>query len=113
MAGRKVLLKSIKATRKNFKEVDIGAVIERVLKDGESKFRREMMSMQGKDYIDRYLQLIEYSVPKLSRVEKTGENTNPIQINFLSSASNGVMDGVKLLSNESEVIDITDMQIDG
>lgn len=48
---------------------DIDAAIDRILKEGALKFRDEMMQLDGKAYCDRYMMLMEYIKPKLSRQE--------------------------------------------
>src|SRR5271163_2710843 len=45
-----------------------------ILNGGRQKFMVEMRKLEGKAYIDAYLALMEYSLPKMSRVESTNIN---------------------------------------
>lgn len=42
------------------------------LNGGLEKFQREMNKLQGKDYAQTFIQLLEFFKPKLSRAELTG-----------------------------------------
>ena len=48
---------------------DIDSAIDQILKEGAMKFRTEMMTLDGKAFCDRYMMLMEYIKPKLSRQE--------------------------------------------
>ena len=64
-AGRKQ--GSLNKTTKTMREFFI-AIIE----DNQKKALEELAKLKGKDYIDAYLKLAEYAVPKLSRIELAG-----------------------------------------
>ena len=72
-AGRKKGSGTTKATLiKNFTDV--------MLAGGSNKFRRELMKLKGRAYVDSYLCLLEYSLPKKARVEVTGEDGDTIKV---------------------------------
>lgn len=44
-------------------------IILKLVEEGEEKLRSEMELLEGKDYVDIYLKMMEYVLPKLSRIE--------------------------------------------
>lgn len=44
-----------------------------ILTGGGEKFKTELMKLEGKEYVQAYLSLLEYSMPKMARVEHTGD----------------------------------------
>ncbi len=44
-----------------------------ILTGNGQRFKEEMAKLQGKDFINAYLALMEYSMPKMARVEHTGD----------------------------------------
>lgn len=51
----------------------------KIIEDNQQKALDELGKLTGKDYIEAYLKLAEYAVPKLSRIEHTGDAENPIR----------------------------------
>lgn len=65
----------------------LDSIIEQIVNDGAEKFRDELLGLSGKEFVDRYSGLLEYIKPKLSRVEKVGDDDNSITINMVSTAN--------------------------
>jgi hypothetical protein len=55
------------------------AFTDDILTGGAKKFKQELQSLKGKSYVESYLALLEYCVPKQSRVTHEG-NTTEIKI---------------------------------
>lgn len=94
MAGRKKLMLGQRGTRKKkVKDVpkgDIDALIQKIVDDGATKFATELMSLEGKEYVDRFSNLLEYIKPKLSRQDVVNEGTADIHINLISASNPNV-----------------------
>ena len=113
MAGRKLLLKNTKAVKRESNKADMPDVVDKLLRMGSEKFKRELMKLQGKEYVDRYLQMLEYSVPKLSRVDKNAsDDFKPINVQFITSNSAGAMEQIKAITPKEEVIDISLVEVE-
>lgn len=44
-----------------------------ILTGGGDKFKEELNKLEGKDYVQAYLALLEYAMPKMARIEHTGD----------------------------------------
>lgn len=109
MAGRKRIVKAVGKARVKAKEkmefLDLSAELkvdkafENVITDGYEKFIKEFMSLEGRDYVDRYLAVVEYIKPKLSKVDKNAGSEQGITLNFITSGSE---QGVKLLESKKK-----------
>jgi hypothetical protein len=51
-----------------------------IVSGGIPKFKKEMASLKGKQYVDAFLALLEYSVPKKQRVEHSGADGGAIEV---------------------------------
>jgi len=67
-------------------DVDFKRFIEGLLGDQRHRFLAEMEGLEGKAFVDRYLQLIEYVQPKLSRQEVDQTLSMPVAISFIPAA---------------------------
>lgn len=104
MAGRKKIIKAVGKARVKAKEnmefLEMSAedklddAFNRVVSEGYDKFLKELMSLEGRDYVDRFLAIAEYIKPKLSKVDKNAGSDQGITLNFITSGSE---QGVKLL----------------
>lgn len=58
--------------------------ISLIVKSNFPKFKKELKKLEGKDYCEVMLKLMEYHMPKLNRTEITSEDVNftPIIINL-------------------------------
>ena len=109
MAGRKRIIKAVGKARVKAKEkmefLDLSAELkvdkafENVITDGYEKFIEEFMSLEGRDYVDRYLAVVEYIKPKLSKVYKNAGSEQGITLNFITSGSE---QGMKLLETKKK-----------
>lgn len=54
---------------KNKKTLVLDSFCQVIIDGGIEKFQKELKQLDGKDYINAYLQLLEYVKPKLSRAE--------------------------------------------
>ena len=50
-----------------------------VIEEGTERFNQELNSLEGKDFVQSYLTLLEYARPKLARTTLEGDANNPIQ----------------------------------
>lgn len=66
----------------NTKNKQIRDFIQSILTDNQDKFINELMTLKGKQFIDAWTVLIEYSVPKLQRTEIVGDEEHPLQIDL-------------------------------
>jgi hypothetical protein len=53
-----------------------------VTNNSRGKFEKELDKLEGKDYVQSFLQLLEYSTPKLARVEYTDDTDTKVNIDF-------------------------------
>jgi hypothetical protein len=51
------------------KTVLVNSFINHAIEGGADKFRDELMKLEGKNYVDAYLRLLEYVAPKLQRTQ--------------------------------------------
>lgn len=53
-----------------------------LLNSGAERFKKELIKLKGKDYVDAYNKTMEYFKPKLSRqqLEHSGEIDTPISV---------------------------------
>ena len=49
--------------------------IAKLLEENQPKFLKELKKLEGKQYVDTILQLLEFNIPKLARVEQVGDGT--------------------------------------
>jgi hypothetical protein len=54
---------------KNKNTLIIDSFAQSICDGGMEKFQSELENLEGKDYVNAYLQLFEYVKPKLSRME--------------------------------------------
>ena len=54
--------------------------IKEILTGQQDKFLKELEKLEGKQFIDAWTTLIEYSVPKLQRTELVGDEEKPLVI---------------------------------
>jgi hypothetical protein len=109
MAGRKKIIKGVGAARKKAIEskafMDMAAeeqidhVFDEIVSKGAEKFHRELMGLSGKDFVDRYMAVVEYIKPKLSKVDKAGGVDDRITLNFITSGSSK---GVEILNSKKD-----------
>lgn len=99
MAGRKRLIKTVRTSdrqkpssveekreSKKKESLSLDDMINSIVEDGIEKFEKELMSLEGKEFVDRFSTLIEYVKPKLSRVEKIGDTDDKVlNFNFFPS----------------------------
>lgn len=52
---------------KNKKTLLLENFVEVIVKEGMNKFRKELNTLTGKDYVQAYTTFLEYHKPKLSR----------------------------------------------
>jgi len=50
-----------------------------IIEEGTDRFNQELNSLEGKDFVQSYLILLEYARPKLARTTLEGDANNPIQ----------------------------------
>ena len=50
-----------------------------IIEEGTERFNQELNSLEGKDFVQSYLTLLEYARPKLARTTLEGDANNPIQ----------------------------------
>jgi hypothetical protein len=53
-----------------------------VTDNNRERFEQELSLLGGKDYVTAFLQLLEYSTPKLARVEYTDDTDTKVNIDF-------------------------------
>lgn len=53
-----------------------------VTDNNRERFEQELLKLEGKDYVQSFLQLLEYSTPKLARVEYTDDTDTKVNIDF-------------------------------
>lgn len=116
MAGRKRLIKNVntasrpkakKYSRKKDDTLTIDDIIEKIVEEGIQKYQDELETLSGKEYVDRFSQLIEYVKPKLSRVEKIGDdNERNFTINLLPS---GVSMDMLTQKNDTEDVEMIEL----
>lgn len=87
---------------------DIDIAIDRILKEGAIKFRDEMMALDGKAFVDRYMMLMEYIKPKLSRQEIKTDMQPVFNILFTPVQPKGLNEPMKELSEGIEDIESVD-----
>lgn len=63
----------------NFASIEKRQLIEFLKEEGAQRFIQELMTLQGKDYCQAYIPVIEVAFPKLSRTVLEGPNEGPIQ----------------------------------
>jgi hypothetical protein len=51
-----------------------------MLSGGADKFKRELMKLKGRDYVNAFMTLLEYSLPKKQRMEHTDADGGPVKI---------------------------------
>lgn len=44
-----------------------------LVNDNYGKFKRELNKLQGKDFLDRFINILEYTTPKLNRTDLTND----------------------------------------
>lgn len=49
-----------------------------IIEEGTERFNQELNSLEGKDFVNSYLTLLEYARPKLARTTLDGDANNPI-----------------------------------
>lgn len=57
---------------------------EFMMNAGLERFEMEMQTLEGKEYVNTMISLMEYFQPKLARVENTGEGGGPIKLEVVS-----------------------------
>lgn len=57
--------------------------INNILEEDQAKFKEELSKLTGIYYINTILALMEYSVPKLARVENVGDKEQEIKIRVI------------------------------
>lgn len=57
----------------NKKTVVLNTFAETICDGGMEKFKTELSKLEGREYVNAYLQLFEYVKPKLSRTEVKAE----------------------------------------
>ncbi|MDV7391486.1 hypothetical protein RZS08_09045 [Arthrospira platensis SPKY1] len=109
MAGRKKIIKGVSSARKkaieNKEFMDMAAeqqidhIFDEIVEKGSKKFYNELMGLSGKEYVDRYMQVVEYIKPKLSKVDKVGGEDGRVTLNFITSGSSK---GVEILNSKKD-----------
>lgn len=65
---------------KNKKSKEWEALRDLLVSDtGLDKFREELNKLRGKHYVNAYLKALEFILPKLARVEMTGDEEKPLE----------------------------------
>jgi len=64
-------------------------VILKLLKENEEKFTEELNKLQGTAFIDRFLNILEYALPKMRRTEIIEEEEigTPVDFSKVSDAT--------------------------
>lgn len=57
----------------NKEKKELRKALTKLAEGGYSKFAKELAKLEGKDYIDRYISLLEYTTPKLNRTDHTND----------------------------------------
>jgi hypothetical protein len=65
-AGRK---KGVVSTRTKI----VQSFADAIVAGGTARFKKELNKLEGKQYVDAYLTLLEYTLPKKARIEHTHE----------------------------------------
>lgn len=110
MAGRKVNLigKAGRPKKENPVELEeVNSIIEEIIKSGGDKFKKELMGLNGKEFVDRFAQLLEYVKPKLARTEHINEHDSSLTLNLISS-DNPNIQLTKGIDEEDSIIEIGD-----
>ena len=55
---------------------------------GLERFERELNTLEGKDYVNAFINLLEFHKPKLNRTTLDGNQTTPIILNVLTKSRN-------------------------
>lgn len=66
----------------NKETTTIRKFLAHVTDNNRGRFEEELSLLTGKDYVNSFLQLLEYSTPKLARVEYTDDSDTKVQIDF-------------------------------
>ena len=64
----------------NKKTVVLQTFLQAVAQGGHDKFKREIMKLNGKEYVEAYLKMIEYIAPKLQRSTVMQSNDKTVVI---------------------------------
>lgn len=59
---------------KNKKTLVLDAFAKTIVEGGMEKFQRELMKLNGKEFVNAYMVIFEYVKPKLARTELTGKD---------------------------------------
>ena len=68
---------------KSKKHIMLQAFLQEIVDDGRADFKKALQGLDPKDKVKAYTDLIEYLLPKMSRVESNLVNPQPININFI------------------------------
>lgn len=72
---------------KNKKTLILSTFAQTIVEGGMERFKKELNSLKGKYYVDAFITLLEYVIPKLARTEVTGDNGAPIQTSNIDKFS--------------------------
>jgi hypothetical protein len=87
---------------KNKKTVQWENFVKYSLSWGLKKFQKEMAKLEGKDFTDQYLKLLEYFKPKLSRTQGVTSNLNY----DISNMPKAYLDRIIAAQSEEEILQI-------
>lgn len=56
--------------------------ISAITEGGRDKFEEELNKLEGKEYVNSFIQLLDYSLPKLQRIEYTDDSDTKVKLDF-------------------------------
>jgi hypothetical protein len=93
--------------RKNERTLQWEMFVEHCMSQGLEKFKAELNKLEGKDYVDAFLKLLEFHQPKLARTIIQGDGDNPVQSTMTFILRDGKTgEEIKLIQPENTIINI-------
>jgi len=68
---------------RNKKNVELENSVQEILENGVKNFEDAMAQLKPRDFVNTYVRLLEFRLPKYSRVENKSLNSQPVNIIFL------------------------------
>lgn len=56
--------------------------ISAITEGGRDKFENELNKLEGKEYVNSFIHLLDFSLPKLQRIEYTDDSDTKVKIDF-------------------------------
>jgi len=87
----------------NKKTIATKTFVQKMLRKGEKDFEKAWKELKDKDYVEVYIKLLEFDLPKMARIENENKMPTSITVNMIAATPEKI--------EQQNTIDITHEEI--